>query len=298
MSHSPIERRLLGSTGIAVSRVGVGTGTSGFTGVMAQAAMAPGDFADILAYGYEKYGINLWDTAHTYGTYAHLRAGLGAVARQGVVIIGKTGAATAKGALSEFEAALRGIGTDYLDVFMLHGVRGEREFRLKRGALEALVRLKAEGRVRAVGLSAHGLGGLRAALASPEIEAVLARMNYAGACMDGPQDGILSTLAGIPAVKEAAKRLIPKRLVPSLSGALEAECALEAHQEEALSLVRAMAQAGKGVLGMKLFGAGRLTADPGAAYAFARSRTEVDSFVIGMESVADLDAAATALGGS
>ncbi len=297
MTHTPIDRRILGATGIAVSRVGVGTGTSGFTGVMAQAAMAPADFADILEYGYRNYGINLWDTAHTYGTYAHLRAGLARVPREGVVIVGKTGAASAKGALGDFEAALRGIGTGYLDVFMLHGVRGEREFRLKRGALEALVRLKEAGRIRAVGLSAHGLGGLRAGLHDPAIEVVFARMNYAGACMDGPQKGILATLAGIPALKEAARRLIPKSLVPSLSGVVEAECALPVHQEEALSLTRAIAEAGKGVLGMKLFGAGKLTADPEAAYAFARTRQEAAAFVIGVERLSDLDAAAAALGG-
>lgn len=290
MSYLP--RRALGATGIMVSRVGVGTGTSGFTGVMTQAAIAPEAFGDILAYGLEAHGVNLWDTAHTYDMYPHLRAGLARVARSEVVIIGKTCAATKKGAVREVEAALRAMGTDYLDIFMLHGVRNATEFRCKRGALEGLLRLKEQGGIRAIGLSAHGIGGVRAALASPEIEIAFVRMNYAGACMDSPQEGLAATLAGLPAVRQAARTLIPKCLVPSLSGMIEPACAPECHQETVFDLVARLSAAGKGVLGMKLFGAGKLTAEPDKVLAFARTRDEVDAFVLGIEKKEELDSAA------
>ncbi len=63
------------------------------------------------------------------------------------------------------------------------------------GAIEALSRAKVQGKVRAVGVSCHNLGALRAAAESPWVDVVLVRINYAGVNMDAAPSEVVPVIA-------------------------------------------------------------------------------------------------------
>jgi predicted aldo/keto reductase-like oxidoreductase len=60
--------------------------------------------------------------------------------------------------------------------------------------MEALSRAKEQGKVRAVGVSCHGLGALGAAADTDWAEVVLARINYDGARMGGTPSQVVPLL--------------------------------------------------------------------------------------------------------
>ena len=93
-------------------------------------------------------------------------------------------ARTAKQATRDVERFLRELGTHVLDIVLLHFVTQADWPQRRAGAMEALSRAQEQGKVRAVGVSCHGLGALRAAAETDWAEVVLARINMAGVNMD------------------------------------------------------------------------------------------------------------------
>jgi predicted aldo/keto reductase-like oxidoreductase len=69
-------------------------------------------------------------------------------------------------------------------------VRTDTELQKRSGAFNTMVKLKKEGKVRAIGLSSHGLSVLKSILEISEIDLVWARINYAGLNMDTDSLGI------------------------------------------------------------------------------------------------------------
>ena len=78
----------IGSEPVKFSRVGFGTGSSGYTGVNKQTKLTVKELADLLTYAYDK-GINLWDTGYSYGTHPHMREALKQIPRDKIVIATK-----------------------------------------------------------------------------------------------------------------------------------------------------------------------------------------------------------------
>ena len=83
---------------------------------------------------------------------------------------------------------LRELGTDYIDIVLLHAVMTGNWTKERAGAMEALSRAKEQGLIRAVGASFHSLAGLRAAATSPWLDVALVRMNHSGRNMDASPD--------------------------------------------------------------------------------------------------------------
>jgi uncharacterized protein len=106
-------------------------------------------------------GIHHFETARGYGTSeAQLGKALHKLPRAEILLQTKV-SPTADPAefASHFEESLERLGTDYLDLFALHGLNDEETLRWalrKRGCLELALRWKREGRVRHVGFSTHG----------------------------------------------------------------------------------------------------------------------------------------------
>ena len=69
-----MEIRPLGNTGIDVSRLCFGTGTSGWAGASNQTRLGMDAFVELLLYGYGK-GILFWDLADQYGSHANAAKG-------------------------------------------------------------------------------------------------------------------------------------------------------------------------------------------------------------------------------
>lgn len=168
---APLPRRALGSTGIVVSSLGLGTVKIGRNeGVKYPAGFQLPEDArvrDILALCQDA-GMNLIDTAPAYGS-SEERLGALLARRQDWVICSKVGeefnAGTSHFDFSaahvrrSIERSLQRLKTDYLDIVLIHS-DGRDEALLRNGeCLEALQRCRDAGLVRAIGMSTKTVAG-------------------------------------------------------------------------------------------------------------------------------------------
>jgi len=109
-----------------------------------------------------RLGVRYCDTAPAYQQsqdyYGEAFRAAGAAARAGVVLASKTHERSRDGALRLLDDSLRRLGTTWLDVWQLHDLRELSELDEifgRGGAIEAVERARADGRVRHVGLTGH-----------------------------------------------------------------------------------------------------------------------------------------------
>lgn len=184
----------LGKTGIKVSRLAMGTGTHGFGRRSNQTdKLGIEGVADLLYDAYEK-GINFWDSADQYGTHPHLKAALKRVPREKVVILTKTRATTAEEMKADLDRFREEIGTDYIDIILLHLMTDPEWPKRKAGAMEVLAKAREDGIIRAHGVSCHTLGALESAAKSDWVQVDLARINPFGAVMDADVPTVVKIL--------------------------------------------------------------------------------------------------------
>lgn len=240
------DRVLLGPARVEVSRLAMGTGTNGVGGSSNQTRrLGLEGLANLLRAGYEQ-GVTFWDSADQYGTHRYLREALKGVPREKVTILTKTHASTAQEMRADLDRFRRELGTDYIDIVLLHCMMDDNWPQRKAGAMEVLAEAKQKGIVRTHGVSCHTLGALRTAARTPWVEVDLVRINPAGVTMD-------------------------------------------ADPQTVLSVIRQMKQAGKGIIGMKILGAGRLRDRVDEALRFVLAQDVVDCFTIGFESQQELN---------
>jgi aryl-alcohol dehydrogenase-like predicted oxidoreductase len=169
-----VETRVgLGRTGLTVSSLCFGTGYLG-------GSVAAG--ARLLTRAYD-LGVTFWDTSDDYGTHPHVARALREVGRDEVVVATKTYASTALGAQRAVTKALRELRVEALDIVLLHAVDSAGELEVKRPALDALSAAKAEGLVRAVGVSSHSREVLTRLRALPQVDIALVVVNRTGSWM-------------------------------------------------------------------------------------------------------------------
>jgi aryl-alcohol dehydrogenase-like predicted oxidoreductase len=171
-----------GKTGLRVSLLAFGTGTHGWAGRSQQTDLGIDGLADLLRLAYD-HGVTFWDAADAYGSHPHVAKALVGLPRDKVVIATKITSRSGEQAAQDVDRFLRELGTDVLDVVLLHFMTQADWPRSHAGAMAALSRAKEQGKVRAVGVSCHGLGSLRAAAETDWAEVVLARINMAGVNM-------------------------------------------------------------------------------------------------------------------
>ena len=123
------------------------------------------------------FGINLIDTAPAYGNSEQRLGQLLADERQHWVICSKVGEEYASGESSfdfspehtrlSLDRSLRRLGTDYIDMVLVHSDGNDEDILDRFGTLEVLADAKRAGKIRAFGISTKTIaGGLRAAALS------------------------------------------------------------------------------------------------------------------------------------
>ena len=231
----------LGRTGIKLTRLAQGTGTNG-VGKSSNQIRGLGfqGVADLLRTGVDN-GVTFWDLADQYGSHPHARQALRAVDRDKVVIMTKTRASTEAEMRADLDRFRQEIGTDRLDIVLLHCMMDDDWPAKKAGAMAVLSEAKEQGLIRAHGVSCHTFGALKAAAATDWVDVDLARYNAVGAIMDAPPPQVLAVL-------------------------------------------KEMKAKGKGVIGMKILGAGQLRGHVDEALQVALSTDALDCFTIGAES--------------
>lgn len=180
----------LGKTDIKVSNICFG----GLTVGPLQKNLTKTEGGRLIHYAFEK-GINFIDTAQLYKTYEHIKCGMEGFRRDDIIIASKSYAYDRKTALESVKEALDLLGTDYIDIFMLHEQESEHTLRGHYEALETYLALKEKGIIRAVGLSTHAVAGVKAAIKYKEIEVIHPILNVTGlGIIDGTRDDMLSAI--------------------------------------------------------------------------------------------------------
>jgi aryl-alcohol dehydrogenase-like predicted oxidoreductase len=234
----PYETVPLGQTKLKMSRFCLGTGMRGGNRQSNQTRLGKETFEGLIRGAYER-GIRVFDLADLYGTHPYLLPALKGIPRDDYQVITKIW--FRPGGIPEKERPdadvvvnrfLKEIGTDYLDLVLMHCVdTGNWPDRLRK-QMDLLTGLKHKGMIRAHGVSCHSLEALEAAASEPWVDSVHARINPYQMTMDDK----------------------PEKVVPVL---------------------QKIHAAGKGVVGMKICGEGRLRNDP-------EKRDESARFVLGL----------------
>jgi len=236
----------LGRTGITVTRLAQGTGTNGVGKNSNQKrAMGEQGLSDLLVRGVDN-GIHFWDLADQYGSHPNAKVALKTVKRDQVVILTKTHARSASEMRADLDRFREEIGTDHIDIVLLHCMLDANWPEERAGAMEVLSEAKQKGIIRAHGVSCHDLGALKVAANSDWVDVDLARLNPAGVAMDADPATVIGVL-------------------------------------------KTMKAKGKGIIGMKILGAGALRKKADEALQYALAQDVLDCFTIGCESPNELD---------
>jgi len=251
----PYEPVMLGHTKLKVSRFCLGTGVHGGNRESNATRMGKDKFEALIRGAHER-GVGVYDLADLYGTHPYVVPALKGLPRDKYVLISKIW--FRPGGIPDNERPdadiviqrfLKEIGTDYIDLVLLHCVESGTWPVELRKQMEIMAKLKQQGTIRAHGVSCHSIAALEAAANEPWVDSVHARINPYGLSMDGA----------------------PEKVVPVL---------------------KKIHAAGKGVVGMKIIGEGKLRNDEekrDASARFVLGLGCVDVLNIGFEKVEEID---------
>ena len=161
-----MEYRVLGKTGLKVSRLGFG-------GIPIQRIDAEGTKA--LMHRLLEAGINYIDSARGY-TVSEEYIGYGLEGIRDKFILATKGRGLTKQAMQkDVETSLRNFRTDYIDLYQFHNPSLEdlETITAPGGALEALQEAKAAGTVRHIGITAHSTQVFEKALDMDWVETIM-----------------------------------------------------------------------------------------------------------------------------
>ncbi len=161
-----MEYRVLGKTGLKVSRLGFG-------GIPIQRIDAAGTRALVLQM--KEGGINYIDTARGYTvSEEYLGEALEGV-RQDFILATKSMSRTKEAMAADIDISLRNLRTDYIDLYQVHNATPAQveQVMAPGGALEALLEAKAAGKIGHIGLTAHSLETFRMALDLDWVETLM-----------------------------------------------------------------------------------------------------------------------------
>jgi aryl-alcohol dehydrogenase-like predicted oxidoreductase len=247
----PFERVTLGKSGLKVSRLCMGTGTSGVQRQSNQTRLGRDNLNRLLRDALDR-GVRTFDCADQYGSHPYLASAMKDVPREKYDIITKIrwhGGANEPDANVYVERFLKELSTDHIDLLLIHCVTSPEWPSEMRKQMEILSKYKEKGVIRALGVSCHSIAALEAAAADPWVDSVHTRINPYGMSMDGD----------------------PEQVIP---------------------VIKKIHAAGKGVVGMKIVGAGRLRADSDRrqeSVKFALNLGCVDILNVGFESLDQID---------
>jgi aryl-alcohol dehydrogenase-like predicted oxidoreductase len=146
----------LGATGLRVSVAGLGCGGSARLGMpwgksKAESVAIVRQTIDL--------GVNFLDTAAAYGTEPIVGAALAQVPRASVVVATKATIQdgdrllSAQEVTASLDRSLRALGTDYIDLFQLHGVRPSAYDHAVEKLVPALLQERDKGKLRHLGIT-------------------------------------------------------------------------------------------------------------------------------------------------
>src|SRR5713226_9147754 len=199
----------LGKTGIQTSRLAMGTGTVGSGHHSHQTALGLQGLSDLLRNGYD-HGLRFFDTADSYDSHPHVAEALKHVPRDKVTVLTKTWARDAGSARADIERFRQELGTDYLDICLMHCLTEGDWTERYRGVMDVLEEAREKGTVRAHGCSCHSIEALRMATKSAWVQVHLVRINPIGSFMDSDPQTVVSVMREM---KAAGKGIVGMKIL-------------------------------------------------------------------------------------
>jgi predicted aldo/keto reductase-like oxidoreductase len=257
------DRVALGRTGIQCSFLAQGTGSNGWGGSSDHTRLGQAAFTKLVRHSLDQ-GLNFLDMADQYGSHPFMKAALDGVPRDKVVMLSKISLGRRRNdpgaGRGDFDRFRRELGTEMLDVCLVHCVMNDRWTDEFARLRDDMSALKEKGALRAVGVSCHDHGALKIAAADPWVDVIFARINHRGT----------------------------------------SEFSCDDTAEEIAKTLRLARANGKAVVGMKIFGAGKLTRpeDRDASLRYVLGSGLVDAMTIGMMSPDHVDDAMARIDGT
>ena len=237
----------LGKTGLMVTPVGFGVLTIGEN----QLRLPLEEGAAVVRHGLAR-GINFLDTAQYYRTYEYIREALRGTPYNPVICSKSLGCSFEDMWDAVEEARIR-LDRDVIEIFLLHEMRNAPDWEMRQGAWEALQKAKAQGLVKAIGVSTH-------------------HVDVAEAMADIPACDVLFPLIN--------RESLGIRKGNSFGTRTEMEAA-----------IRAFARDGRGVFAMKAFGGGNLVGSYRECLDYVTALPGVASTMIGFGTCEEVDRA-------
>lgn len=246
----------LGRTGIKVSRLAQGTGFDGSARSSAHTRMGRESFDRLLRHSVDS-GVRFIDMADLYGTHTYVRDTIKDMPRDKFVLLSKiwprkeSWNTPSGGAKEEIDRFRKELGADMIDICLIHCMTNDKWPDEYERVRDGLSEMKQKGAVRAVGVSCHDFGALKLAAVNPWVEVIFARINNRGG----------------------------------------KEFYMDGSVEEVSEVLKTARANGKAVVGMKIFGAGKLIQpeqkDASLKYVF--SNQLVDAITVGMLKTSEID---------
>jgi predicted aldo/keto reductase-like oxidoreductase len=246
----------LGRTGIKVSRLAQGTGYDGYNHSSAHTRQGKEAFDRLLRHSLDQ-GVTFLDMADLYGSHSFVKEVIRGLPREKFVLLSKVWPRKEKwvtpsgGARKELDRFREELGVERLDLCLIHCMLNDRWATEYERIRDELSQLKDKGVVRAVGVSCHDLGALKVAAEHPWVDVIFARINH-----------------------KCGK-----------------EYSCDGSVEEVSSVLKTARKKGKAVVGMKIFGAGKLIKpeekEASLKYVFASDL--VDAITVGMLKPEEVD---------
>ena len=161
-----MEYRVLGKTGLNISRLGFG-------GIPIQKIDAEGTKA--LIQKLMEKGVNYIDTARGYTvSEEYLGYGLEGV-RGNFILATKSMARTEEAMAADIDISLKNLRTDYIDLYQIHNPNAKdlEQVMAPGGALEALLEAKAQGKIGHIGITLHAVELFQKAVELPWVETIM-----------------------------------------------------------------------------------------------------------------------------
>jgi len=250
----------LGKTKIKMTRLGQGTGVHGGNDQSDQTRMGFAKLVELMRHAYDR-GIRFFDLADLYGTHVYFREALQSMERDKLAILTKLWwrydgpedqtslPERRQMARTALERFRHELSTDYLDIVLLHCLMKPGWDKQMGPYMDVLNDEKAKGRVRAVGCSCHDFRAMQTAATTPWVDVILARINMKGG----------------------------------------KEVMMDGSREEVEAVLRMAKQNGKAVIGMKIFGEGRLADQRDACMKYAQNLGLLDAMTIGFHTSEQID---------
>lgn len=184
----------LGDSGLNVSRLAFGTGSVSRSDGSNQVKLGQENFTRLLRHGYDR-GVRFFDTAESYRSIPFVGKAIEGLPRENLTLLTKIwtqpdGSGREENVRAKIEEYLGLLGTDRLDILLMHCMMQGDWNATRTHYMEGLTRAKEEGLVRAVGVSCHNIEALRTAAAHPWVEVIMVRINPFGAIMDSSPEEV------------------------------------------------------------------------------------------------------------